>query len=309
MLAFNDLNVEAALSPSYRFPGTFLRSWDNQLFFGFGNKQLAIAASFIGDTLAPIFWRRGGQAFILALCGLSLYWMLRQYRFRRSACALSAAILMLAGGCHNFAMMGQVWRPICLAWCALALGLLERGRRHTASGAPQTFQAWLSYALAGGCIGLCVAEWPDVGFILAIVSAFVFWFSHLAEYFMSRRPDTQPNRDAARNPAVRRLALSAIAAKFALYVAISMLLAWQTISMVFATNIQGVKQGGSGDPAARYAWATQWGVPPVETWNIVSGNYFGSSIRSETHPYWGRMGRDAGWETTRQGFRNFSMCG
>lgn len=309
VLAFNDLNVEVALSPSYRFPEIFMRSWDNQLFFGFGNRQVAIATGFIGDTLAPIFWRRGGQAFVLALCGLAFYWMLRQYRLSRGACALSAAILILTGWCHNFAMAGQVWRPICLGWSALALGFLERGRRHTAAGAPHAVQAWLSYALAGGCMGLCVAEWPDVGLVLAIASAFVFWFSHGALYIAQRHSDTRPNPVAASNPAARRLTLPAIAAKFALYVAMSVLLAWQTISVIFATNIQGVKQGGSSDPAARYAWATQWSVPPAETWNIVSGNYFGSSTRSETHPYWGRVGREAHWETTRQGYRNFSGCG
>ena len=81
------------------------------------------------------------------------------------------------------------------------------------------------------------------------------------------------------------------------------------ISVMFATQIQGVTQGSEESPEARYAWATQWSIPPAELWNTVSGSYFGTTMRSESTPYWGRTGRSEGWETTRQGFRNFNLTG
>lgn len=97
--------------------------------------------------------------------------------------------------------------------------------------------------------------------------------------------------------------------KFTLYVAFTVLISWQTVSGMFSTQIQGVTQGASESPEQRYNWATQWSLPPAELWNTVSGSYFGTSMNSSTKPYWGRVGRDVTWETTRQGFRNFALTG
>jgi hypothetical protein len=97
--------------------------------------------------------------------------------------------------------------------------------------------------------------------------------------------------------------------RFALYVGFSVLLAWQTISVTYSGGIKGVTQGGSESPQERYNWATQWSLPPAELWNAVSGSYFGTSMNSPTKPYWGRNGRTPGWETTRQGMRNFVLTG
>ncbi|MDZ4199874.1 MAG: hypothetical protein U1E27_11395, partial [Kiritimatiellia bacterium] len=55
--------------------------------------------------------------------------------------------------------------------------------------------------------------------------------------------------------------------------------------------------------------ATQWSLPKAESWSIVSGSYFGSSMRSEKSPYWGRVGREPRWDETREGYRNFTMTG
>jgi hypothetical protein len=325
VLAFNDGNVEFALSPTYRFPGCLFRSWDNQFFFGTGGGAAPLTITAIGETMGALFARREGQALILALCGLAIYWAMRQYGFSRPSSALTAAIGVSAGWSHNFAVTGLAVRPIALACTALALGFVERGR--------QT-RGWLPYAIAGGCLGLGISEVPDVGAILAITSALIFWWTHLAGGRLANLA-SPGNSEADRScpstsgvsglrPALRSLAeggstvyssqstvysLLHTLPRFVLYVAFSVLLAWQMISVMFATQIQGVTQGSGESPESRYAWATQWSIPPAESWNIVSGNYFGSSMRSETSPYWGRLGRSEGWEQTKQGVRNFSMTG
>ena len=323
VLAFNDGNIEFALSPAYRFPDCLFSAWDNQFFLGTGGGAVPLTVTAIGETVGALFARREGQALILALCGLALYWTMRQYGFGRSSSALTAAIGISAGWSHNFAVTGLAVRPIALAFTALALGFAERGR--------QT-HGWLAYAIAGACLGLAISEVPDVGAILAIASAVVFWWTHVtgtggraccAPRTATRRPshDDAPAWAGELAPAelspesavsglhamARRL--PSVFLRFALYVAFSVLLAWQMISVMFATQIQGVTQGVGESPEARYAWATQWSIPPAESWNIVSGNYFGSSMRSETSPYWGRLGRSEGWEQTKPGTRNFSMTG
>ena len=301
VLAFNDANIEPLLSPSYNYPNAFIRIWDNQTFFGMGMGQVGVNIASLGETIfGPHHYRKDGQAIILALCGLAFYWMARQYRFHPIASALTGSIIILSGWCNTSALSGLPVRPVALAFAALALGFMERGRQTN---------NWLTYPIAGGCLGLAISEVPDVGALLAIASAFIFFWTHLTE---GRR------EDGGHKPSKKSIVYGlwsaiwhqrTLALKFSLYVAFSALLGWQTITSIVGTQIQGVKQGTEESPDARYAWATQWSIPPAEIWNTVSGNYFGSSIRSETSPYWGRIGRSDGWETTHQGFRNFAMTG
>ncbi len=282
VLDFNDGNIESAMSPTYSLPGAFLRVWDNQFFFGQGGKLFSVCSASLGEWLAgPQGYRRGFIPLLLALAGAGVYWMLRQYRLSRTASALAAGVVMLGGTCYSFAVLGLAVRAGALGFAALAAGFLERGRRD---------DAWIPYALGGGCLGLAIAEVPDIGVFLAVATAGIWLWTHW--------PETP-----AKAPWVK------LAGRFALYVVCSGLLAWQTIGVMFATQMQGVQQGSDEDPAQRYAWATQWSLPPEEAWNLVSGTHFGTTARSQEAPYRGRMGRSPGWETTKQGFRNFSLTG
>lgn len=296
VLAFNDGNIEALLSPTYQFPAAIARVWDNGTFLGLAAKQYPITLTALGESIGPVFWRRWGQMIVLGLCALAFYWSLRQYRIERLAAALAAAILAGSGACQNFSMSGLAVRPMAMACTALALGFVEHGR---------ISRRWLPYAIGGGCLGLGIAEVPDVGVLYALTTAVIFWWTHL---FV--KTGLQSEGHAAEPPTFRvQSSIFSLLGKFVLYVACSGLLAWQTIGTMFSTQIQGVTQGTSETREDRYAWATQWSVPPAEMWNTVAGNYFGCSMRSENSPYWGRIGRDLQWDQTHQGFRNFTMTG
>lgn len=294
VLAFNDSNIESMLSPTFHFPSAMVRIWDNGTFFGLADKQYPITVAALGESLGAEFWRRWGQAWVLGLCGLAFFWALRQYRIGRPAAALMAAVLAGSSACQNFSMAGLAVRPIAMAFTALALGFMERGR---------VTSRWPPYAIGGGFLGLGIAEVPDVGVLYALTTAAIFWWTHL---FM--RPETgrlkPENQETKRPPSI-----FCLLGKFGLYVTCSGLLALQMISVMVATQIQGVTQGSAESSEDRFAWATQWSVPPEEMWNTVAGDYFGRSMRSAESPYWGRIGRDAHWEQTHQGFRNFTMTG
>jgi hypothetical protein len=282
VLDFNDGNIESVLSPTFACPGAILRVWDNQFFFGQGGKLFSLSSASIGESLmGPHHYRRIFVALLVALAGAGVYWMLRQFRISRAASALAAGAVMLGGTCYTFAVLGLMVRAGALGFAALATGFLERGRRD---------DSWIPYALGGGCLGLALSEVPDIGVFLAVATAGIWLWTHWPEQ-------------------VAGAPWPKLAGRFALYVACSGLLAWQTIGVMFATQVQGVQQGVAEDRAERYAWATQWSLPPEEAWNLVSGTYFGTTSRSADAPYRGRMGRSPGWETTRQGFRNFSLTG
>ncbi len=285
VLDFNDGNIESSLAPTYALPGALLRVWDNQFFFGIGGKQFALCTASIGEWIfGPHHYRREAIALILALVGGAVYWMLRQLEISRLPAALTGGAVMLSGAVFSFAVLGLAVRGAALGFAALALGFLERGRR---SG------RLLPYALAGGCLGLAIAETPDIGVFFALTLAAVFVWLHWP---------AEPRALRSWRP---------LAGRFALFVAASAALSLQTLSVMFATQIEGVQQGATESPEARYDWATQWSLPPNETWDLVAGTFYGASMRSAAAPYRGRIGRSPGWtpDQPQRGFRNFAMTG
>ncbi len=191
---------------------------------------------------------------------------------------------MLSGAVFSFAVLGLAVRGAALGFSALAFGFLERGRRS---------RRLLPYALAGGCLGLAIAETPDIGVFFALTLAGVFLWIHWPA-----------------NPRSLRSWLPLVG-RFALFVAASFALSLQTLGVMFATQIEGVQQGAAESPEARYDWATQWSLPPNETWDLVAGTFYGASMRSAAAPYRGRIGRSPGWtpDQPQRGFRNFAMTG
>lgn len=345
VLAFNDGNIEAALSPQFTFPASFLSVWDNQFFFGQAGGQYALSVAGFGESiLGPHHMRREGVAMVLSLCGLAVYWFIRQFNFSRFTAVATAAVIMLAGFSFSFAVVGLYMRPVGIACGALSLGFAERGR---------CGKGWLNYALAGGFLGLAVAEVPDVGALLAICCAVYVAWSHLflgnefeqkvakvtkelkksaptaaltelsdSKATSATASDSAPSSlgalrallfdSSSSSPTLPRFAprrLLRLAAIMTVYIAFSVLLAWQTVGLMFQTQIKGVTQGMAEDPQARYDWATQWSVPKAETWDFVASSYFGTSMHSEKAPYWGGLGRSAEWDTQHKGFRNFKLTG
>ncbi len=59
--------------------------------------------------------------------------------------------------------------------------------------------------------------------------------------------------------------------------------------------------------AEKWDFCTQWSQPPEDSIDFIAPGYTGWRSGEPSGPYWGRMGRSAGWEETRQGFMNFRL--
>lgn len=283
VFAFNDNNLEMGLSPSYAVPQAFLRVWDNQHFFGRANQQFPVIVFHLMQTLlGPFAMRREGVLLTVWLAGLAGYWLARQFGLTRLGALAGGLLLMLCGWSSTFPAAGLPTRTVTLIFGALALGWLRRGR----SGGP------LCDLVAGGFLGLAVAETADVGMLFALSLAIYHLWLHLGE------------RRAWNLSGVLRAG-----GRLTLFAAASLVIAYQAIIIQFNVNIAGVSQGADRGPEARYDWATQWSLPKAETWSLFAADYHGASSRAADSPYWGGMGRSAGWEHTREGFRNYRLAG
>lgn len=280
---FNDGSITAMLAERFDYPGILLRYWNAQVFFGQDLRAAVLNSNAVWETLmGPVGFRRWGVAVVILWAGLAGYWSARRFDRSPMASAATGLVLGLCGLTTTFAASGLTSRGFTLGWAAISIGLLESGRRKN-----QT----LSYLLAGGALGMALSDTPDAGILVALGFALYFVCSHLSGVLKNTK------------------SWKPVGIKFGLFVGGSLLLALQAIYIMTATQAGGPDGGGQMSDEQRYEWATQWSVPPAETWSMIANDYHGASSRVADNLYWGATGRSAGWEATKQGFRSFRLSG
>lgn len=75
----------------------------------------------------------------------------------------------------------------------------------------------------------------------------------------------------------------------------------------YATNVKGAASIQTESPQEKWEYVTQWSWPPDECVDFIAPGYMGWRSGEPEGPYWGRMGRSAGWEQTQRGFMNFKL--
>lgn len=289
VFSFNDGAIETQLAEGSHPPDTFLHHWNNQFFLGLGMKTSSFnTVNLLEWVMGAHQYRRVGVLFAIVFAGWAAYAACRLSARSKASSFIAGMITGLCGWTVTFPMAGLTARTWLLSWMLLSVGLIHYGRRT---------KKWLPYMLAGGFLGMAITDSPDVGILAALCCALYFVLYH----FSSRE-------------SFRRKALLTTAGKFLIYVTFCALMANQTVLNMFdlyvksAPTAPATEKPSSTDEQS-YEWATQWSLPANETWSLIACDFHGASSRSETHPYWGRMGRSAGWETHHQGFRNFRLAG
>ena len=142
--------------------------------------------------------------------------------------------------------------------------------------------------LAGGVIGFMLLEQLDValffGFILSAYALFL------------------AIRQGRANGTWAKSAVALI-----LMGGVALLLAASTMLGGYASNVKGAVSMQTESPQEKWEYVTQWSWPPDECIDFIAPGYMGWRSGESVGPYWGRMGRSAGWEQTRQGFMNFKL--
>jgi hypothetical protein len=281
VLAFNDGSIASALSPAFRFPDVIFRFWDNQSFFGQAHGSILPSLPNVLEVVfGPHHYRREGTWLGVWFVGLAGYWTIRQFHRSRPAALLAALLLMLCGWTLTAASVGLLVRGTSVAWAAISLGVLERNR---------TTGAWLGYSVAGGALGLGVSDVADVGILLGLSCGMYFLCAHWLVGVTSRDWNSRP------------------LIGFSIYVLTCLAIAYPTLHTVAPATHGQLPTADSAD--GEFAWATQWSLPPAETWSLVAIDYHGASSRSRTTPYWGTMGQSPDWERSQQGYANFRLQG
>ncbi|MDD4736424.1 MAG: hypothetical protein PHP44_10020 [Kiritimatiellae bacterium] len=88
---------------------------------------------------------------------------------------------------------------------------------------------------------------------------------------------------------------------------LALLLAAFALQSAFQQNISNASGNALEEERGKWEYCTQWSFPPEELIAFVAPGYTGWRSGEPDGPYWGRMGRSAGWEQTHQGFMNFKL--
>jgi len=109
---------------------------------------------------------------------------------------------------------------------------------------------------------------------------------------------------------VNGLRIPALILRFIPMLICALLISGPTLLAIYASNISATKDKSSSPaevPQQKWEFATQWSWPPEECIDFIAPGYLGWRSGEPEGPYWGRMGRSAGWEQTHQGFMNFKL--
>ncbi|MEM6795394.1 MAG: hypothetical protein AAF725_15560, partial [Acidobacteriota bacterium] len=284
VLGFNDGNIEGVLSPIFSYPGSLTRIWDDHFYFGRGDIGIGVCGwSLLETLLGPFAYRRWAPLLAVALVAAAGFWASRQTGRSRPAAAVSGVFLGLCGWTATAPLSGLLGRPLALLWAALALGLIERSESREGRG------PLLGHALAGGAIGLSIAETADVGAFFALAVA--------AWWALAARPPGETLRRWRRH--LPRLAL---------LISVSALVASHTLVKMSSTELA-ASLSMEQSAEASWDWATQWSLPAVETLSLAVPGFHGASSRSDSAPYWGRLGQTPGWSPGQPGWRHFKLNG
>jgi len=278
ILFTTDDNVGHLAARASGIPSAFFGGWYDSALAGFP-ETLSLNWTNLNLGLQPLqFFTNWMHALDLILSSLLLAGFLRLRRCGLPACLLGALTAFWVGSNFTLTYAGHIGKFGVVLFAAAALYCIEK--------TAQTRRIpWA--LLAGGALGAMFTEQQDLALFMALILGpyllFALWREDKKVFWKS----------------MFKLAAPAFV--------VALLIASHALIGGYRSAVQGVASQTAENPQAKWEFATQWSCPPEESFDFVAPGYTGWRSGEPAGPYWGRMGRSAGWEQTRQGFMNFKL--
>ena len=265
--------------------------------------------------LPPLFRHDFSYWLSVVATALGGYWLMRERDAPKTASAFAGGALAFAG--YSFTLVSAGHRayftmmPYVVATFAFVVHAVRR-------------EDWLAYALAAATAAWAFRFGPDIGPQFLVVAALY------AIWLFARNAAMRPLRERMRCFLAGvgcALLVFALVASPSLVHTLTETLAWRQKQIAESSGTDLTASGGAaaanaakaggeasdkGDEAAKkqeqWIFATNWSLPPEETIEFVAPGIFGTWTGDRNCPYWGRLGRSAGWSEAhpdRGGFFNF----
>lgn len=274
-----DVNAGNYRNAAFTLPPTGMFFADYWLGFGFGATPLHIG-SLMALLPAWIFFTLSYPLYA-ALAILAMYGFLRELGLGRWVSVFGGIVYGWQGPLLTNVFSGH-FLPSA-QWAAIACAMWALLRTTKGGG-------WLSTAVAGALVGMNLSLQQDTGMLFSLMVGFFGLMLAGRELAAGRRP-----------------AAGRIVGRLIVVVVVAAAVGWPSVSGVLQQNVQEAAAPGKENPEERYAWATQWSLPPRETMIYAVPGLFGWKTGDPKGPYWGEVGRTVGWEQSKQGMRNFQL--
>jgi hypothetical protein len=287
VLFANDGPLGVLMSQALSVPAIFTGYWMDLNWVGMnGGTAPASVTYLLTWLLGPVGFAKFYGPITLWLLGLAAWIFFRTLELKPGFCSLAGLAAALNSNFFSNTCWGLGTRSLTLASVFLALTALMSGR-----AGPRWRQIVLT-ALAGLAVGLAVIEGADNGAIFSLFAAAFVLFQSFVE-----RPAL-----AGLLTGAARLVLVSVAAA---------LLATQVLIPLAGIAAQGSAPPAEPDPAQtpefKWAFATQWSLPPIESLRVVIPGLFGyQTVRPDGQAYWGRVGE---WPLNPEAARRSSGAG
>jgi hypothetical protein len=277
VLMTTDDNIGAVAPAKLMLPEGVLRAqWHDSVLVG------------TPGTLIPFTWTSWWMIFLsarsfvnwihalsLSFASIALYAFLRRRGIRQWACILGICTAYWLASNFTLTYAGHTPKFAVLFLTALTLLLIDISIRH------QSF-AWAM--LSGGVLGLAFMEQQDLALFFGL-----FLGAHTLMEGWTHK--------------IKPMKFAGLLAAIAL---VAIMFSLPILMSSYGRNVENV---ASLQESKQQQWdfCTQWSWPPEESIDFIAPGFTGWRSGEPGGPYWGRMGRSAGWEETRQGFMNFKL--
>lgn len=263
----NDGPLGAMMAEHARMPGTMSGVWEDLNWLGNEGLRQSPSLSTVMHLLPPPVFSRLFCPVSLLIVGVCACFCLNRLKLAPVACVLGGLAAGLNSDFFSTSCWGVASQIIGFGANYLALGLLADNRPG---------RQWLRFVLAGMAVGCGVMEAYDIGAIFSLlIAAYVFY-----ETFIQGE-GTAPKRTA--QAIIRVAVVAAFAAWIATY----------TLVSLFNTQLKGIVGTKQDAETREHRWAeaTQWSLPKIESLQIIIPGIFGYRLDSpEGDNYWGGIG-------------------
>ena len=264
------------------FPDAFLGFWFDTPFFGSGAKLTSLSWNSFWIYLLPaVVFKNWFHALNLVFASFFLVLFLRERGLGLPAQILGVLTAFWLGSNLTLVYASHYLKYSTMLLAACALWTIPRAIRRRSL-------AWS--IITGSALGLMMLEQQDVAIFIGI------FLGAFALYEFIRFEGLQPIPFLSRFiPMIICTLLICGPAALSSY-----------LTIVKATNGPAADEADES-PRQKWDFTTQWSWPPEESIDFIAPGYTGWRSGEPEGPYWGRMGRSAGWETSGQGFMNFKL--
>ncbi len=274
------LTTDSVISGAGRFGVEALRlavpNWRDQQLMGLPAGGAAQVPNLLKGFMPGVLWNNWSYVLGCLLTSLALFAYVRKFVNLVWAGIFAGLVGVWLGSNFTLLYAGHFAKPYVVLF--FVCSLLPAGR--AAAGSVAAALVW------GGCVGLMFVQQADLALFCALFAGAYLVFRLWQEQGKRLQPWFKALLPAA---------------------AVAFLFAGGPLLSGYRHQVKGTVQMESQSPEEKWNFSTQWSFPPEEMTALIAMGYTGWRSGEPEGPYWGRMGRSAGWEQTGQGFQNFKL--